>query len=232
MNVYCGRFTKQLIPTLVCALSGAVLAGVWLAPSVATEAVPVSPPRTIRLLTEAGQERTSPGLRLLSIGRSLPGTVNSRSPSPIQLSIPSLWWITQQLADLQQFGSKFIQDWVALPRQAGKPGQVDLLVNRQHWSLLDYVQRYEFVSKFSSTARSFGYNTRVFDSPDRPPIAVYVCDFSPGAAEILQAPPRKPSSPTESAIIVKTQTTLSTRLTCDLQMAQPGRRDILQKFSQ
>jgi len=224
---------KWLISGILHSLAGALLVGNGLVNPVSAEIGTPTPRDRAALLAQTNPEGTSPGLRvLLSTGRSLPGAVTSRTPSPIRLSVPSLWWITKQLVDLQQFGSKFIQDWVALPRQDGRPGQVDLLVNRQQWSLLDYVQRYEFVSKFSSTARTFGYNTRVFDSPDRAPIAIYRCDFSPKAAEILQAPPRKPNSPLESAIAVKTRSTLSTQLSCDLQMVQPGRRNQLQDLSQ
>lgn len=124
------------------------------------------------------KNQLSPDLKALLSGKSPTGTVTSRTPSPIQLSIPSLWWISDQLASLEQYGNKFIQEWIAYPPQSGQPGKVDLLVNRQQWSLLDYLQRYEFVRKFSTIARGYGYNTRVYDNPDRNPVALYTCNFT------------------------------------------------------
>lgn len=135
------------------------------------------PPASNMLLAQQPQSQFSPDLKALLTGKVPFGTVTSRTPSDVRLSIPSLWWISDQLASLEQYGNKFIQDWIAYPPQGGQPGKVDLLVNRQQWSLLDYLQRYEFVRKFSTIARGYGYNTRVYDSPDRTPVAFYTCDF-------------------------------------------------------
>lgn len=129
------------------------------------------------LLAQQLPSQHSPDLKALLTGKVPFGTVTSRTPSAVRSSIPSLWWISEQLASLEQYGNKFIQDWIAYPPQGGQPGKVDLLVNRQQWSLLDYLQRYEFVRKFSTIARGYGYNTRVYDSPDRTPVALYTCDF-------------------------------------------------------
>ncbi|MDX2239937.1 MAG: hypothetical protein NW224_04560 [Leptolyngbyaceae cyanobacterium bins.302] len=134
-----------------------------------------APPKDSRLPLK---NQPSPDLKALLAGKPLVGVVTSRTPSSVRLSTPSLWWIRDQLADLDQFGGKFIQEWIAYPGQGGQAGLVDLLVNRQEWSLLDYLQRYEFVRKFSAIARGYGYNTRVYDSPDRLPVALYTCDFS------------------------------------------------------
>lgn len=157
--------------------------------------------------------------RAVLAGRSVPGAVTSQTPSQTRLSIPSLWWISAQLADLEQFGSKFIQEWIAYPGQNGQPGRVDLLVNRQQWSLLNFIQRYEFVNKFSTTARGYGFNTRVYDSPDRSPIALYMCDFSPVAARLL------PSSTLQlSATAIDTRANLSNQLTCNLNLVGSSSR--------
>ncbi|MBF2027215.1 MAG: hypothetical protein IGS48_10670 [Oscillatoriales cyanobacterium C42_A2020_001] len=204
----------------VLLLSAGITPSALANPSAPSTSAPTSPST---LLAQALPEGSSPGLRLMITGRNISGVVTSRTPSPIRLSIPSLWWITKELANLQQFGNKFIQEWIAYPSQDGKPGRVDLLVNRQQWSLLDYIQRYEFVNKFGAIARSFGYDTRVYDNPDRAPIALYACSFSPRTVDVLQAAPRQPASRTETAIAVETRSTLSNQLNCDLEMVQPGR---------
>jgi len=155
-------------------------------------------------------------------GKPVVGAVTSKSPSLTQLSIPSLWWISKQLADLEQFGNKFIQLWLAYPGQNGQPGRVDLLVDRQQWSLLTLVQRYEFVHKFSTTARGYGFNTRVYDNPGRVPLALYVCDFSPVAAQLLSSSAFQ-LSPTE----ISTRSALSNQLTCTLNLAGANGRRLL-----
>jgi len=153
-------------------------------------------------------------------GRTIAGAVTSNTPSSVRLSMPSLWWISEQLAALDQFGNKFIQMWIAYPGQNGQPGRVDLLVDRQQWSLLAYVQRYEFVNKFSTVARSFGFNTRVYDSVDRLPIAAYVCDFSPTTARLLQS-----STLQLSTTAIDSRTELANQLTCNLNISgSSGRR--------
>ncbi|GAC1458824.1 MAG: hypothetical protein NVS2B14_02220 [Chamaesiphon sp.] len=88
--------------------------------------------------------------------------------SQTQLTIPSLWWAKQQ------FGGKFVNNWLAYTKER----RVDLVVNRQLWSLLDYIDRYSFVNEFGSASRDFGYNIRVFNSQGTL-LAAYTCDFSP-----------------------------------------------------
>jgi hypothetical protein len=153
----------------------------------ARSSLDLPPSITLRAI-QASKNTVSPDLKALLLGKPLTGVVTSRTPSPIRLSLPSLWWVSVQLTELQQEGAKLIQDWIAYPGAAGQPGWVDLLVNRQQWSAMDYLQRYEFVRKFSTIARSYGFNTRVYDSPDRYPVAFYLCDFSPVTATMLQSP--------------------------------------------
>lgn len=163
---------------------------------------------------QASKNTVSADLKALLLGQPLAGVVTSRTPSPIRLSLPSLWWISAQLAELQQNGNQVIQDWIAAPGQFGQPGQIDLLVNRQQWSMMDYLQRYELVRKFSTIARSYGFNTRVYDSPDRYPVAFYICDFSSGTATMLQSPQLQ-RAPVDSqmGIALREQ---SNSLTCNL----------------
>ncbi|MDF0555864.1 hypothetical protein [Kamptonema sp. UHCC 0994] len=92
-------------------------------------------------------------------------------PSPplsqIELSIPSLW-LTKQ-----QFGGKLLDNWFV----ESNNNWVILIVNRQLWSLLDYLERYQFVNQFGTAARDYGYNVRVCN-PQGEALAIYSCKFS------------------------------------------------------
>lgn len=211
---------KSCVTSRIVAVGGALcLALGSLEHGVAAEVQPLSPAVAPRqnLLADADLQ-LSPDFRAILAGRTISGVVTSKTPSPIRLSIPSLWWISDQVAALEQFGNKFIQEWIAYPLQPGQAGRVDLLVNRQQWSLLDYFQRYQFVNKFSAIARSFGYNMRVYDHPDRPPVALYACDFSPVAATVLQSPPPQ-ISPQVANATTAVRAELVNELSCQLQMA-------------
>jgi hypothetical protein len=93
------------------------------------------------------------------------------------LTIPSLWWAKEQ------FAGKLVSNWLAYPQER----RVDLVVNRQLWTLLDYMDRYRFINEFGTVARDYGYNIRVFN-PQNPttPLAAYTCNFStsPHSCEI------------------------------------------------
>lgn len=104
------------------------------------------------------------------------GIVTSTTISPTELTIPSLWWIAEQIAQDPQYGNKFIQDWIAYAGDRRTPGRVDLVVNRQLWSLQDYMQRFTFISRFSAIARAYGYNIRVFDNQTNL-VGAFTCDF-------------------------------------------------------
>ena len=93
--------------------------------------------------------------------------VTATTISQTQLTRPSLWW-----AD-EQFGEKLLNNWCAYPNER----QIDLIVNRQIWSLLTYLQRYAFVNHFGTVARDFQYNLRVFNQ-QKTPLATYTCNFS------------------------------------------------------
>ncbi len=119
--------------------------------------------------------------------------ITSKTFSATGLTLPSLWWVTQQFAQKEPFGGKLLQEWRAYPGQTNQPGEIDFIVNRQLWSLLDYLERYSFIDEFGTTAREYGYNIRVIDSDDRtkPPIASYTCKFSPQALQTVDPTPEK-----------------------------------------
>jgi hypothetical protein len=111
-------------------------------------------------------------LSLLRSGASVDGrVVTSNTISQQGLTVPSLWWAKEQ------FGSDLLDSWLAYPAPGTNPARIDLLVNRQNWSALDYIQRYEFINHFGIAARDYGYNLRVFNE-QKELLATYTCDFS------------------------------------------------------
>ncbi len=99
------------------------------------------------------------------------GVVTASNISQKQLTIPSLWWAKEQ------FGGKLLDNWLAYPAKGSNSPRIDLVVNRQIWSLLDYVERYEFVNNFGNVAHDYGYNVRVFNYQQEL-LATYTCNFN------------------------------------------------------
>lgn len=111
-------------------------------------------------------------LSLLEPGASLdPSVITSNTISQQNLTIPSLWWASEQ------FGGNLLDDWLAYPGDNTQYPRIDVIVNRQNWSLSDYIKRYEFVNHFGSVASDYGYNVRVFNV-QKELLATYTCDFS------------------------------------------------------
>ena len=99
--------------------------------------------------------------------------IRADSMSQAKPTIPSLWWAEEQ------FGGKLLENWLAYPDRQ----RVDLVVNRQLWSLLNYIERYSFVNSFGTVARDYGYNTRVFiANQPQEPLATYTCNFTTSPA--------------------------------------------------
>jgi hypothetical protein len=114
-----------------------------------------------------------PDMRLLNASNSIPvdpSIVTADTIHQSRLTIPSLWWAQAQ------FGGKLVQNWAAYPAHDGVRPRVDLVVNRQIWSLLSYLERYTFLSHFGTAARDFGYSTRVFNQQGEA-LAAYICRF-------------------------------------------------------
>jgi hypothetical protein len=89
-------------------------------------------------------------------------------PSPplsqTEKSTPSLW-----LAQ-KQFGGKLLDRWFVDRSNTW----VIIIVNRQLWSLLDYMERYQFVNRFGAASSEYGYNLRVCNRQGTA-LAVYAC---------------------------------------------------------
>lgn len=96
--------------------------------------------------------------------------ITSNTLSQQQLTVPSLWRAQAQ------FGGNVLGDWLAYPGVGTDPARIDLVVNRENWNFLDYIQRYEFVNNFGTVARGYGYNLRVFNYQQEL-LATYTCNF-------------------------------------------------------
>lgn len=104
--------------------------------------------------------------------------ITSNSICQSSITIPSLWWLEEQY---RQLNGKLVNTWLAYPDASGPSRRVDLVVNQQVWSLLDYLERYKFTDWFGATARDYGFNTRVFNSQGRL-LASYTCAFTPNSS--------------------------------------------------
>ncbi|MDB9317542.1 hypothetical protein [Nodularia spumigena] len=90
--------------------------------------------------------------------------------NPEGLTTPSLWW------EKENSENKLLDNWIGYPANEQEPARVDLIVNQQIWSLLDYLERYDFVNRLGSSARKDGYNVRVFNYQQNL-LATYTCNF-------------------------------------------------------
>jgi hypothetical protein len=92
-----------------------------------------------------------------------------------RLTTPSLWWAKENSEN------KLLDNWIAYPALGKEPARADLIVNQQIWSLLDYLERYDFVNRLGGVARKDGYNVRVFNYQQEL-LATYTCNFNTSPA--------------------------------------------------
>ncbi len=109
--------------------------------------------------------------------RAATAGVTDQTISQANLTTPSFWWARDQISAQPQFGGKLLDSWLACPGQADRTNRVDFIVNQQVWSLLDYLDRYDFVQQIGTVASGYGYNMRVF-SRQGGLLAAYTCDFA------------------------------------------------------
>lgn len=100
--------------------------------------------------------------------------ITSQTVCQSGLTPPSLWWTKEQVAQELRTSGKLVSDWSAQLKTAEAPGQVRLVVNPQLWSLMDYFERYDFVSNFGLAARGFGYQTEIYNTKGTK-LASYIC---------------------------------------------------------
>jgi hypothetical protein len=99
------------------------------------------------------------------------GVITANTINQGQLTIPSLWWAKENSEN------KLLDNWIAYPVVGTQPARVDVIVNQQFWSILDYLERYNFVNRVGSLARNYGYNIRVFNYQQER-LATYTCNFN------------------------------------------------------
>ncbi len=118
------------------------------------------------------------------------GTVGTsdRTINPVGTTIPSLWWTRDLLVTKPQFNPKLIEGWLvcgagvqdAIARVCtiggSRPGRVEMVVNTQLWTVLDYLSRYELINRFGTATSECGYNIYIFNT-DTQLIADFTCDF-------------------------------------------------------
>ncbi|WGV24851.1 hypothetical protein [Halotia branconii] len=97
--------------------------------------------------------------------------ITANTISLIGLTTPSLWWAQENSEN------KLLDNWIAYPPSGQEPGRVDLIVNQQIWSLLNYLERYSFVNRLGSQVRKEDYNVRVFNY-QKDMLATYTCNFN------------------------------------------------------
>ena len=84
----------------------------------------------------------------------------SSAKTQLDTAQSSFWWATEQF---DPFNGKLVQNWLTHPQLQ----QVNLIVNWQLWSLLDYFGRYRFVNQFGTVARKYGYSLNISDREAR-----------------------------------------------------------------
>lgn len=90
-------------------------------------------------------------------------------------TVPSLWWAKENSE------TKLLDNWIAYPATTQTSARVDLIVNQQVWSVLDYLERYQFINRLGYDARSHGYNVRVFNYQQEL-LGTYTCNFTASPA--------------------------------------------------
>ncbi|AKG20153.1 hypothetical protein [Calothrix sp. 336/3] len=93
-------------------------------------------------------------------------TISQESPT-----VPSLWWTKENLEN-----SKLLSNWIVYHGETNQQRRVDLAVNQQYWSILDYLEKYDFVNRLGSVTRKDKYNLRVFNVQGEL-LATYTCNF-------------------------------------------------------
>lgn len=120
-----------------------------------------------------------------------PNVITPDRINQVGLTSPSLWWMQEQLQNLQwdtgpdtapgcaadQFSRGLLNYWLAYPGGENQPRRVDLLVDRDVWITCNYLQRYVLINRFGRAAQDFGFSTRVFNLQGEL-LGAYICDFN------------------------------------------------------
>lgn len=72
----------------------------------------------------------------------------------------TIWWAADQF---DPFEGNLIQNWLTYPQKQ----QINLVVDWQLWTALEYFERYRFVNQFGTVVRKYGYNLNVLSQKEQ-----------------------------------------------------------------
>ena len=90
------------------------------------------------------------------------GVITANTPDQNEMTHPSLWWTKEQF---DSFAGRLLVNWLAYPELEDR--RIDLIIRREFWNIMDYIDRYRFVNEFGTVARQYGYNLRVFNQQNK-----------------------------------------------------------------
>lgn len=129
-----------------------------------------------RTAYERDRCRTPLALDIVEAEDDLPKGQNDRTIRQAGLSLPSLWWSRDQYIARFPTGKKLISSWLICPKTENTPQHVQMVLNAQIWSLLEYFDRYEFLHQFGTVTSTHGYDLWIY-SDETPILATYTCDY-------------------------------------------------------
>ena len=72
----------------------------------------------------------------------------------------TIWWAIEQF---DPFDGKLIENWLTHPKKR----QINLIVDSQLWTTLDYFDRYRLVNQFGTIARKYSYSLNILDPKEQ-----------------------------------------------------------------
>lgn len=96
--------------------------------------------------------------------------------SLFEMTEPSLWFSREQMYE-RWGGYRLIRRWTAFHSTSSDAYIIDVQVDPQYWSRLEYAQQYAILNQLGKTGMSYGYQVRVYRSITL--VGIHTCDFSP-----------------------------------------------------
>ncbi|MEO0985065.1 MAG: hypothetical protein AAFY20_05900 [Cyanobacteria bacterium J06639_14] len=101
--------------------------------------------------------------------------VTQASTSLFNPTMPSLWWNRDQVYD-RWGGYRLIRGWTAFQSESSGAAIIDIQLDPQYWNRLEYLPQYALLNQLGTTAMSYGYQLRLYNSIAL--VGMYTCDFS------------------------------------------------------
>ncbi|PSN17144.1 hypothetical protein C7271_19275 [filamentous cyanobacterium CCP5] len=99
------------------------------------------------------------------------------SPSDVELTLPSLWWIRDQLP--RRLGRRrLVLSWAAYRLKPSSSQMVDVYLDSQIWNVLNAYEHYAVLNQFGRAAKEAGYQLRLFRGQGRGAqlMGLYLCE--------------------------------------------------------